>query len=127
MQVEGGGIHRLWYTGGRWAYASALLDGFTDYIFITIDMSDPTTPREFGRWWIPGMNLAAGELNSAQRTTPSLLRAPVTVIESLPAGCVRPAVSVDARASAATAATFVRNAGKARPPLGKNIIVRAVG
>jgi hypothetical protein len=61
MPVEGGGIHRIWYTGGRWAYASALLDGFTDYIFITIDMSDPKHPREAGRWWIPGMNTAAGE------------------------------------------------------------------
>jgi hypothetical protein len=61
MPVEGGGIHRIWYTGGRWAYASALLDGFSDYIFITIDMSDPTHPREAGRFWLPGMNLAAGE------------------------------------------------------------------
>ena len=34
MPVEGGGIHRIWYTGGRWAYVSALLDGFTDYIFM---------------------------------------------------------------------------------------------
>jgi hypothetical protein len=64
MPVEGGGIHRLWYTGGRWAYASVLLDGFTDYIFMTIDMSDPAQPREAGRWWIPGMNLAAGETPS---------------------------------------------------------------
>jgi len=61
MPVEGGGIHRAWYTGGRWAYVSVLLDGFTDYIFMTVDMSDPTQPREAGRWWIPGMNLAAGE------------------------------------------------------------------
>jgi hypothetical protein len=61
MPVEGGGIHRIWYTGGRWAYASALIDGFTDYIFITIDMSDPTKPGEAGRYWLPGMNLAAGE------------------------------------------------------------------
>jgi len=61
MPVNGGGIHRVWYTGGPWAYASVLLDGFTDYIFITIDMSDPAQPREAGRWWIPGMNLAAGE------------------------------------------------------------------
>ena len=61
MPVEGGGIHRIWYTGGRWAYVSALIDGFTDYIFITIDMTDPTKPREAGRWWIPGMNQAAGE------------------------------------------------------------------
>ena len=64
MAVEGGGIHRVWYTGGRWAYASVLLDGFTDYIFMTIDMSDPAQPREAGRWWIPGMNLAAGETPS---------------------------------------------------------------
>src|SRR5262249_26300834 len=27
MPVAGGGIHRIWYTGGRWAYVSALLDG----------------------------------------------------------------------------------------------------
>ncbi len=50
-------MHRIWYTGGRWAYASALLDGFTDYIFITIDMADPTKPREAGRYWLPGMNV----------------------------------------------------------------------
>ncbi|OMH36222.1 LVIVD repeat-containing protein [Motiliproteus sp. MSK22-1] len=61
MPVEGGGIHRLWYTGGRWAYASVLLDGFIDYIFITIDMADPTNPKEAGRYWLPGMNAAAGE------------------------------------------------------------------
>jgi hypothetical protein len=61
MPVDGGGVHRIWYTGGRWAYASALLDGFTDYIFITIDMADPANPREAGRWWIPGMHAAGGE------------------------------------------------------------------
>ena len=44
MPVEGGGIHRLWYVGGRWAYASVLLDGFSDYIFLTIDMADPSEP-----------------------------------------------------------------------------------
>jgi hypothetical protein len=61
MPVAGGGIHRIWYTGGRWAYVSALLDGFTDYIFMTVDMSDPIKPREAGRYWIPGMNQAGGE------------------------------------------------------------------
>ena len=64
MTVEGGGIHRVWYTGGTWAYASVLLDGFTDYVFMTIDMSDPSRPKEVGRWWIPGMNLAGGEVSS---------------------------------------------------------------
>jgi len=61
MPVAGGGIHRIWYTGGKYAYASALLDGFADYIFITIDMSDPASPKEIGRWWIPGMHTAGGE------------------------------------------------------------------
>ena len=61
MPVEGGGIHRIWYTGGRWAYVSVLLDGFTDYIFMTVDMSDPAHPREAGRYWLPGMNQAEGE------------------------------------------------------------------
>lgn len=67
MSVEGGGIHRIWYTGGRWAYASVLLDGFTDYIFMTIDMADPSNPKEAGRYWLPGMNLAAGETGSDER------------------------------------------------------------
>lgn len=60
--IEGIGLHRIWWTGGRYAYASALLDGFIDHIFIVIDMADPTKPVECGRWWIPGMNLATGEI-----------------------------------------------------------------
>ena len=61
LPVDGGGLHRIWYVGGRWAYASALIDGFSDYILITIDMAEPTKPREAGRFWLPGMNRAAGE------------------------------------------------------------------
>lgn len=65
LNVDGVGLHRLWYTGGRWAYASALLDGFTDYIFVTIDMQEPTRPRLAGRWWLPGMHQAGGEALAA--------------------------------------------------------------
>src|SRR5262249_31959372 len=61
MPVEGGGIPRIWYVGGRWGYASALLGVFTDYVLITIDMADPTRPRAAGLYWLPGMNLAGGE------------------------------------------------------------------
>jgi len=64
MPVAGGGIHRIWYVGGRWVYVSALLDGFTDYIFMTVDLSDPSDPREAGRYWIAGMNQGAGETPS---------------------------------------------------------------
>jgi len=59
MEVPGLGIHRLWWTGGRHAYASALLDGFSDYTLVVIDMEDPTRPRMAGQWWLPGMK--AGE------------------------------------------------------------------
>jgi hypothetical protein len=61
MEVPGLGLHRIWYVGGRYAYASALLDGFTDHILMVIDMADPTKPIEAGRWWIPGMHAAGGE------------------------------------------------------------------
>lgn len=61
LPVDGGGIHRIWYTGGRYAYASALLDGYTDCIFIIIDMNDPTRPQEVGRWHVPGMHTDQGE------------------------------------------------------------------
>ena len=64
MPVEGLGLHRLWYVGGRYVYASALLDGYTDYIFLVIDMADPAHPKEAGRWWLPGMWRAGGEVPS---------------------------------------------------------------
>jgi len=61
LPVDGGGVHRVWYVGGRWAYMSALIDGFTDYIFLTVDLADPTNPREAGRYWLRGMSQASGE------------------------------------------------------------------
>jgi hypothetical protein len=61
MPVDGTGLHRIWYTGGRWAYASAMIEGFTDYILVTIDMKNPKKPKIIGRYWLPGMNRAEGE------------------------------------------------------------------
>jgi len=61
MEVEGLGIHRIWWVGGRHAYASAMLEGFTDHILIIIDLLEPTRPVEVGRWWMPGMWRAGGE------------------------------------------------------------------
>lgn len=61
MAVEGLGLHRVWWTGERYAFASAILDGFSDHILIAIDMQDPTKPREVGRFWLEGMWRAGGE------------------------------------------------------------------
>ena len=62
MPLEGLGVHRIWYTGGRWAYISALPPGFSDDIFIIVDMSDPAKPVPVSRLWLPGMNAGAGEI-----------------------------------------------------------------
>jgi hypothetical protein len=59
--TEGCGVHRMWYDGGRYAYVSAFVDGFTDAIFLTLDLSDPAKPAEAGRWWLPGMWEDGGE------------------------------------------------------------------
>ncbi|QQG27339.1 LVIVD repeat-containing protein [Pectobacterium carotovorum] len=64
LPLNGIGIHRIWYVGGRWAYVSALLDGYSDYIFLTIDLADPQRPEVAGRYWLPGMHTAGGETAS---------------------------------------------------------------
>jgi hypothetical protein len=64
MPVEGKGVHRIWWDGGRYAYISVLAYGFTDHIFAVVDLRDPTKPVEIGRWWMPGMWLAGGETPS---------------------------------------------------------------
>jgi hypothetical protein len=61
LAVEGLGLHRIWYVGGRYAYASAHIEGFTDHILAVIDVADPTRPTLAGRWWLPGMWRAGGE------------------------------------------------------------------
>lgn len=61
LPTDGVGVHRLWYVGGRYAYASVLPRGFSDYILVIIDLQDPEHPRWAGRYWLPGMNVAAGE------------------------------------------------------------------
>lgn len=64
LPVEGCGLHRIWYDGGRYAYASALLDGYTDHILLIIDLANPEAPIEAGRWWIPGMWRDGGEVQT---------------------------------------------------------------
>ncbi len=58
----GKGVHRIVWLGGRYAYMSAIPEGFDDRIFLIVDMSDPTNPVEAGRWWWPGMWRGGGEV-----------------------------------------------------------------
>jgi hypothetical protein len=55
------GVHRIVYTGGRYAYMSATPDGFDDRIWVIVDLSDPEKPVEVGRWWWPGQWTGGGE------------------------------------------------------------------
>lgn len=87
MEVEGLGLHRVWWTGGPYAYASAFLDGFTDHILICIDMRDPARPREAGRWWLPGMWKAGGEVPTWKSGRVALHHA--VVVDEIAYGCWR--------------------------------------
>jgi hypothetical protein len=69
LAIEGLGLHRVWYVGGRYAYASAHIEGFTDHILAVIDVMDPTRPTLAGQWWLPGMWRAGGE----EPTAPKLI------------------------------------------------------
>jgi hypothetical protein len=50
----GQGVHRVVWTGGRYAHMSATPDGFRDRIWVVVDMTDPARPVEAARWWWPG-------------------------------------------------------------------------
>ena len=64
LEMPGFGINRLWWTGGRYAYVAAHFDGFTDHILCIVDLANRTKPEIVSRWWLPGMNRAAGETSA---------------------------------------------------------------
>src|SRR5436853_851894 len=64
LEMPGFGINRLWWAGGRYAYVSAHFDGFIDHILCIVDLKAITKPEIVSRWWLPGMNRAAGETST---------------------------------------------------------------
>ena len=48
------GTHRNSYPGGKYAYLTTSLPGYSGNILLILDVSDPGRPREAGRWWYPG-------------------------------------------------------------------------
>ena len=50
----GRGVHRVVWTGGRYAHMSAIPGQFRDRIWVVVDLADPAHPVEAGRWWWPG-------------------------------------------------------------------------
>jgi hypothetical protein len=50
LPIPGFGVHRLWWTGGELATASAMPPGHDDFILSVLDMTDPLRPRVRGDW-----------------------------------------------------------------------------
>jgi hypothetical protein len=57
----GKGVHRIVWDGGRYAHMSVTPDGFTDRVWVAVDLADPARPVPAGRWWWPGQWTAGGE------------------------------------------------------------------
>ena len=49
MPTDGMGPHRIWYVGGRHAYASIHFADCSDHVFAVIDMTKPAKPELVGR------------------------------------------------------------------------------
>ncbi len=51
--IDGMGVHRFAYNGGKYVYMPAECPGYIGFIVRILDISDPTQPVECGRWWMP--------------------------------------------------------------------------
>jgi len=60
--VGGMGVHRITFFGGKYAYVTAVPDGFLDRMLLVFDMINLEKPLEVGRWWLPGQWTAGGEV-----------------------------------------------------------------
>src|SRR5207237_6676006 len=67
LEMPGLGINRLSWMGGRYAYVSAHFDGFTDHCLCIVDLNDIAKPVIVSKWWLPGMNRAAGEVSQTPK------------------------------------------------------------
>jgi hypothetical protein len=61
FRTGGTGTHRNGYQGGRYVHLAAGMPGYSENIYVIIDIQDPARPVEVGRWWVPGQHVAGGE------------------------------------------------------------------
>ncbi|HWP57463.1 MAG TPA: hypothetical protein VNL14_06225 [Candidatus Acidoferrales bacterium] len=54
LRVPGKGVHRMWFSDGKYAHVASTMGGFKERLYLIADLSDPSHPRQAGLWWIPG-------------------------------------------------------------------------
>jgi hypothetical protein len=54
LRVPGKGVHRMWFSDGKYAHVASTMTGFKQRLYLIADLSDPSNPRQAGLWWIPG-------------------------------------------------------------------------
>jgi hypothetical protein len=59
-ETHGKGVHRFDFDG-RYVYMSPTVEGYVGTIVMIMDLKDPASPQETGRWWMPGQWTAGGE------------------------------------------------------------------
>lgn len=69
FRTGGTGTHRNYYDGGRYMHLSSGLPGFDGNIYQIVDIADPRSPKEAGRWWLPGQWRDGGESGAPRDTS----------------------------------------------------------
>jgi hypothetical protein len=65
QKTGGVGVHRF-AADERYAYISTEMEGFQGNILVNYDLARPDRLEEVSRWWMPGQNIAAGEVPNWQ-------------------------------------------------------------
>lgn len=79
------GVHRFYYSGGRYVHLTASCKGFAGFIYRILDIVDPAKPVEAGRWWMPEQ-WAAGYLEDKATNIEALLDGPMMHGPAYPKG-----------------------------------------
>jgi hypothetical protein len=68
-KTGGTGTHRNLYAGGQYAHLAAGMAGFKGNIYVVLDISDRSNPREAGRWWLLGQREGETQSSPTETTT----------------------------------------------------------
>ncbi len=67
FETPGRGVHRMWFVDREYAHITPTADGFTDQIYMVLDMKNPAKPEEYSRWWYPECGLPAARRQHGRR------------------------------------------------------------